>query len=694
MIRTVRLRVYPGPSDGANEIETTLTAVQRYKNKLAWIARTFRQKYRDLRTAAFPDYAKAEDEYENAAAALKELEDKTRTVRAKARKGEKAPPEVAAARAKKKQLAAALKAEREKIDPAALKAVTADLPAEEESAVKAATAEAGLTAPTSYEARQDLQRAKKTARKKGPRYKEPDGSGTIAVQVPEHEGSERILLEALKAADLHPSASAVLRESGRVGGRGKPLFYREDGTATSLANGLCGWTDEEGVYHSGWRETPEGMRHHGYSEAAATAVLEKLVPVRTWADLLAGRIKDVSLCFLPRAEWRAAWPKGRGDRPSQKLPQGEREHGHDYAYGLVSIRVNREGTRALIPVKEPADRLPPLNAQVKQVELHARRLGVYKDGRPRLRYSVLVSVDDPTPPPARRPGVVAVNVGWRPRPDGSVRCGYYVGDDGEHGEITVPREILTALEHADSLRATRDRLFDLAKARLGKFLATLPEHPEWLVEGTRGLPQWRDGRRLERLLTTWRDHRLAGDDEIFLALAGPVPGDKGQDESWRGKHLHLLAWEQDERRKALGRRKTLFRQWGKRLRERYGTLLLEDQNLSKERRRPTVEEGTEKERTPLVRLMNAAAPGELRECLAMAEERGGGLVVRETVPLATQRCAHCESEERWDAAASILHTCRSCGRQVDQDWQNGQNRLRVFLRTGQPGTDHGLALAS
>lgn len=712
-IRTVRLRVYPGPAEGAAEIAATLAAVRRYKNKLTEIQRDHRKKYQTLRSQAFPAFAAAEAAYQQAADELEALKEQTKAARAKARKGEKAPPELAAAKQKAKEAAARLKAERDQIDPAALRAVTAHLQGEEEAAVKAATAESGLTAPTAYEARQDLQRAKKTAGPEGPRFRRHDGGGTVAVQVPAVDQSERILQEALRQADLHPSASKVLREGGRIAlDMGKPRFVGLVSYECPGCQGLepqgrktpcpaCGskepprrhFVTEDKAYAAAqgkgdllegltvWAKGQEGSFYRGRegAEPERLQVLSQLAPLRTWSDFLTGKIRDASLRFLPRLAWRAAWPKGRGDWPSQQLPDPESKRTARFAWGLVTFRANRDGHKAIIPILEPPDRLPCLDAQVKQVELHVRRLGIGgTDGKPRFRYAILVTVDDPTPAPGKGPGVVAVNVGWRPRPDGSVRVGYYVGDNGEHGEIAVPKELLESLQHAESLQGIRDRLFDLAKARLGQYLATLTEPPAWLTEGTEHLAKWRGGGRLERLLAVWRDNRIPGDEDVFRELAGPKRNAAGQDEAWLPKYWHLLAWEQNARRKALARRKLLFQYWGKRLGERYGTLLLEDFDLSAERRKPTVEEGTQKERTPLVKLMNAAAPGELRTWLAMAQERRGGEVVRETLPLATQRCAHCGYEGRWDAAESVVHTCRSCGQQVDQDWQNCQNRLRDF----------------
>lgn len=728
MIRTIRMRVYPGPCQGGEEIAATLKAVRAYKNKLTEIQRDHRRKWQEERTKAAPAFAAAEEAYKKAEQELDELLDKTKAARAKARKGEKAPPEIAAARTKKKEAAAKLKEERQKIDPAVLKAITERFQREEADAVKAAKAASGLTSPAAYEAEQDLLRAKKSAGHEGPRFRSHDGGGTIPIQIPAAGMSERVLLDALRDADLHASAAKALSDAGRIKLiRGKAPLYvtdelREDGTPKTV---------ELGAGLKIWRDTNEAHRYHGHSEQAREQALTACVPLKTWGDLTSGRLSGVSLDHLTRAEWRKAWPKGRGDRPGQQQPDPNsiRRGDDQIAYGLVRMQVNRDKAEAVIPVCEPRDRLPPPGAQVKQVELHVRRLGVQRNGAPRLRYSVLATVDDPRPRPGKKRGVVAVNVGWRPRPDGSVRVAYYVGSDGDHGELCVPKELLDALEHAESLRAARDRVFDLAKARVSQFLSALGEPPPWLVEVLRKRPRsgkaaegateteedvvdaggglrpkhillWRDARRLERLLHAWREHRLPGDEEIFRLLAGPLRSGEdcsakglheGQDNAWLAKHFHLLSWEQDARRTALAQRKALFQGWGKKLGERYGTLLLEDFDLTEERKRPKVEDGTQKERTPLVKLMNAAAPGELREWLAMGMESRGGQVVRETVPLATQRCHRCSSEERWDAARSIIHTCRACGTLWDQDENNCRNRLAVHVQAQHDERVRGLA---
>ena len=105
MIRTIRLRVYGGPTAGAVEMAATYEAVTAYKIKLAQIYRLYRKLWRDLRTENFPAFAAAEASYEQAKKALKELEDDVKSVRARMRKGWCAPPAVAEARAKKKAAA-------------------------------------------------------------------------------------------------------------------------------------------------------------------------------------------------------------------------------------------------------------------------------------------------------------------------------------------------------------------------------------------------------------------------------------------------------------------------------------------------------------------------------------------------------------------------------------------------------------
>jgi len=161
-------------------------------------------------------------------------------------------------------------------------------------------------------------------------------------------------------------------------------------------------------------------------------------------------------------------------------------------------------------------------------------LGKYSD-----EWSAHLTISRVAEPVKLRSGIVGINVGWRQRPDGSVRVACWDGDDGEHGELLLPEKVWRGhsdlsdkpegqLAKTDELRSLRDKLFNGAADDLR---AWLKEHkgniPSWLRDQTKGIAQWRSKkgkigptRRLAKVIINWRDNRFDGDEDIFKRLEG------------------------------------------------------------------------------------------------------------------------------------------------------------------------------
>lgn len=728
MIKAIKFTSRP-PTDGAEHFDGLLLQAQRFRNDLIDVARKNRAAYFEARRERFPALAAADDAYQAARAAREAAEEEIKAERFKQRSGKgtrkrsddpafsrkaalarireehtKAPNKDEFAAAEKAALAR-IREERTKDDPIAAlrvaekaaltrlkeerakvpKGALPDIAAAEQAAEKAVAIPA-LGTHTAYLVRKEHAQRKQMGPAQGPNFVKYRGTGRAGVQVIAQGMATRHVLAALKAADVSPAALDVLPvckgRSAIPADHHGPAIVLVMGQPHWLAPGADKLEDlTEGLRR--WRDG-DGAAYRTYSEDEAERLVTDLPPLKTWGDLCSGRLSNVSLRMCSRSEWWAAQPTPYKHRHSPPVEGSGIDR--RCAWGLLSIRIGGDANQQVVvfPVRIAVDRLPADDVQVKEVICSRRRLGEDNAGKPVFAYSVIVSIDDghsrQTARPTQKPGAVALNVGWRLRPDGSVRAGYWVGSDGERGEICVPKSLRDRLAKADDLRRIIDERFDLAKARLAVYLATLAEPPPWLTEATQHLAKWRGPERMRRLLATWAERRIAGDEEIWKYLAGPMVEEDGQDVCWRAKDAHLRAWAQRERGKALGHRQHLYRCAAKRLAERYGVLLLEQYNLSEQRRRPRVDEGTAKERSPLIKQMNEAAPGELRDCCRQAFVTRGGQVVEQEVPLATQRCYACGSEERWDAAESVIHTCRQCGVLVDQDEQNDLNRLGFFLK--------------
>lgn len=270
---------------------------------------------------------------------------------------------------------------------------------------------------------------------------------------------------------------------------------------------------------------------------------------------------------------------------------------------------------------------------------------------------------------------IAIDIGWRRRGGDRVRVGYWMDTAGLHGEIEVPEKFIRGLAKCDDLRSIRDKNFDDVKVALGSARwddrrsdRTYKTWPEWFVERTRNLANWRAQDGLHRLWDDWRERRFSGDE----ALAEIV-------KAWAKQDRHLLAWEACQRSRRLGHRRKQYRIFAARVAREYGTIVVEDFDMPDlpdwEVRDAT--EGVPSDGRPQRRTSRRAASGELRECVRRAAAKYGARLVDENPQWTTRRCCLCGCQDEWDAAPKIEHTCATCGTTWDQDWNACVNLLRA-----------------
>jgi hypothetical protein len=293
--------------------------------------------------------------------------------------------------------------------------------------------------------------------------------------------------------------------------------------------------------------------------------------------------------------------------------------------------------------------LPP-DAVIKEVTVNRRYIGTH------ARWSChLTIVRDNVEALPQRPGVVAVNIGWRNRLEGNLRVGYHVDDKGERGQFLMLASIRARLAHAEHLRSIQDKLFDEIKGRLGLWLAEQTTLPEW-TDPLRTLDKWRSQARLTAIVKQWRDARLPGDEAIFLEL-----------EAWRKQARHLYQWESWERTRALDHRKHTYRNIAANLAREYGTLILHQFNIMDVKEKHKTEDKAKDAAPPQRKQLQQGAPGELRLALKHAFAARGGVVLELPSVNITKRCHACKELCVFDAAASVMHTCEHCRTTWDQD---------------------------
>ncbi len=303
-------------------------------------------------------------------------------------------------------------------------------------------------------------------------------------------------------------------------------------------------------------------------------------------------------------------------------------------------------------------------------------------------------VVDYTPEQVVGMGTVAIDVGWRVRPDGDLRVASWVGSDGEEGELLLPRLQDGTRKHmnedrsrearsdhrswpeqyekAEALRGDRASDFEVAKKKLAEHLKTdtdLKAHLSALIArpdkskspGVSHIMQWRSEGQLASLALKWRDARLRGDDEIYLAMF-----------AWRQRDRHLWDYEVGIRNRLQGARREAYRLFACEMSRRYARAVLEDMDLSKFHVEPEREDDSpeiKQKRAIMKKHVRDACVSSLRECLSAKMP-----LVKCKPADTTLLCSWCGSREEWDHV-ELDHECSGCGRTWDQDNNAARNLL-------------------
>ena len=284
--------------------------------------------------------------------------------------------------------------------------------------------------------------------------------------------------------------------------------------------------------------------------------------------------------------------------------------------------------------------------------------------------------------PARPPsdgGVVAIDIGWRRRPEEdetNLRVGYWVDDQGRRGELRLPSEIHAKLKHAESIRSIEDRNFDAVRARL---VAALPGLPEDLQRELKFLELWKAPRKLGAVVDRWKKRRTEA----------PAVGDEGtlplfeELAAWWKQHRHLYDWESCERDRTLGARKMFYQRWAADQTKRYAVVVLEDFDLSEVAKLQVPDSSKKNLPRGARRNRTVAACSELVSAIKNAAPGNGCTVVLVPCADTTATCSNCGNVERFDHRP-LTHVCERCGGEsgaVDQDRNAAENLLGIIYLT-------------
>ena len=481
---------------------------------------------------------------------------------------------------------------------------------------------------------------------------------------PESDRAKALLTELRDARAELKAAKEVVRTDVRLRERLRAI---EDQTRTEIraARAICGtyW----GTYLT--------------AEAAAEASRKSMTPPRFLQYDGSGRIAVEIMHGMPMAEVFGCKDTRLQIRPVPADTYQRPRHQRCLASRtVVSLRAGSNDDRSPKWVQLPVilHRPMPPDAVIKWAWILRRRIGLHFEYRLQL---VLESESFQAPAEPLGNGKVAIDLGWRTKPDGSIRVGYMVDGAGHREEILVPERTVNGMEKPDDLRAIRDKHFNATKLELATFLASLPEVPAWLKAQTRSLAQWRSPGRLARLLQDFEKQHFDGDAKIVDQLT-----------AWAKRDRHLLSWEAHQRDRRLGHRREEYRKLAVRLARTYAVIVLEQFNLRDVAQEPAPEDGAASEGHNVRATARLAAPGELRAAIKAAAQKYGAEIVEFSAIDTTQRCHACGTCEPWDAAPAIEHKCVICGAVWDQDYNACMNLLRLANPASAPvakGTPRG-----
>lgn len=312
----------------------------------------------------------------------------------------------------------------------------------------------------------------------------------------------------------------------------------------------------------------------------------------------------------------------------------------------------------------------PDDGTVKWAHLIRRRIGTHCEWRVQF---VLSRESGWAPTDLATSGAVGVDVGWRMRPDGSLRVAYWMGDDGAEGELALDAGWLGQMKKVEDLRSIRDKLVNEAKTTVDAWLGNRAPSgypyenddgsrhpsfmpPDWLSEATTHLASWRSAGRLAALAIRWRGERFDGDATAFDGL-----------EAWRKRDRHLLEYEANLRDQLQRSRADRYRVFAAQMRRRYRTIVVESLDLRQFHKTPAPDE--------------PAKDGALKEhardaCLSalLGALRETGAAVAMPAQYTTADCATCGSREQVDGEV-LSHRCSQCAELWDQDRNAAKNLL-------------------
>lgn len=481
-------------------------------------------------------------------------------------------------------------------------------------------------------------------------------------RVPEIAGLERGLAEA-SSETKGETALALARL--RVKHMKEPWFAQEVKRTNELAYAMRKSARGYSGLYSGYYE-PMDAAHDAERAAPLFHGTELRLPTfKRWQGdgvlVLRGPTTE-SIDFEIADDIRGAAPKARRERNGggmrslvMRVGMHEKRRRDSAVYAMWPLIMHR-------PI--PPGRIRSVSVFLTH-DVTTRARGAVK--RPKERWSVVFLVDAATAETKvidTRAERVAIDVGWRKLPCGGLRVAYWVGSDGDEGQVVLDRHHVEAWSKAESLVSIQKRSFTTTLASVASLIAKLPHVPCWMSgAGVGTLSRWSSAARLAWFVNEWRSKRFDGDSEAFAVA-----------EAWRYHWYHLECWLAGLRSSSMGRRKDMYRVFAATMAKRYRDIVIEGRGGKPMDMRPLVERSDNELRANVRHNRFIANVSSLRLLIEQAASARCATVSFTEYANTTKECHVCGTVDQFDASV-LEHTCSGCGTSWDQD----ANAARVLL---------------
>lgn len=263
-------------------------------------------------------------------------------------------------------------------------------------------------------------------------------------------------------------------------------------------------------------------------------------------------------------------------------------------------------------------------------------------------------------------GIVCLDIGWRRiEGDQTMRVAYWQDEHGNQEEVRMDPRTYSGFVKVEKLQGTRDKLFNELKETLYAWAKAI-RPPEWLWDILRYLPKAKSQERYHNLHRAWGRDRWENDEAGWALL-----------NTWVHRDRHLWQWQANLRSKLQNRRSQDYKLLGKRLAERYDTLVFTNFDLRETQKKPKdedLEPGEHKKRWQ----QNKANCSDLRDRVINAFKARGGQVFHVDPHLVTRTCRFCSHAGEWENPEELVHTCAKCGESWDRDTNSTHNMFTRF----------------